>query len=200
MTSKLTRLTDDELTETLRQATSGYPLPASVEGNLRHAFAELQERRKADSKPVAWKWRLVDLATGDPGKWRVTLSPSLPGKGMGYRTESSPLYRHAQAAPVVPEIDRKAIADKVYGKCSRIPGATFYNAAEFAIDEMEACRAAMLQASNSPVIPDGYVMVPKEATDEMIAAAMNCDDVSLEYHSTQQLRERIASTLRKYSL
>ncbi|MGR5951167.1 hypothetical protein ACT9TU_22925 [Raoultella planticola] len=52
----------------------------------------------------------------------------------------------SQPAPVVPEIDRKAIADKVYGKCSRIPGATFYNAAEFAIDEMEACRAAMLQA------------------------------------------------------
>ena len=39
------------------------------------------------------------------------------------------------------------------------------------------CRAAMLQAGNSPVIPDGYVMVPKEPTDEMIAAAMNCDDV-----------------------
>ncbi|HID1016610.1 TPA: hypothetical protein ACX3MJ_000684 [Raoultella ornithinolytica] len=58
----------------------------------------------------------------------------------GWKTEA------AQPAPVVPEIDRKAIADKVYGKCSRIPGATFYNAAEFAIDEMEACRAAMLQA------------------------------------------------------
>ncbi|MFR0685886.1 MAG: hypothetical protein ACLSIS_20435 [Klebsiella michiganensis] len=28
-----------------------------------------------------------------------------------------------------------------------------------------------------PVIPDGYVMVPKEPTAEMIAAAMNCDDV-----------------------
>lgn len=61
-----------------------------------------------------------------------------------------------------------------------------------------ACRAAMLQASpvctcpsddgslrwpcpvhpgNYPVIPDGYVMVPKEPTDEMIAAAMNCEDV-----------------------
>ena len=40
-----------------------------------------------------------------------------------------------------------------------------------------ACRAAMLQFGNSPVIPDGYVMVPKEPTDEMIAAAMNCDDV-----------------------
>lgn len=30
---------------------------------------------------------------------------------------------------------------------------------------------------NSPVIPEGYVMVPKEPTEEMIAAAMNCDDV-----------------------
>lgn len=34
-----------------------------------------------------------------------------------------------------------------------------------------------IQAGNSPVIPDGYVMVPKEPTDEMIAAAMNCEDV-----------------------
>ncbi len=55
-----------------------------------------------------------------------------------------------------------------------------------------ACRSAMLQASpvctcpsgdgslrwpcpvhpgNSPAIPDGYVMVPKEPTDEMLAAA-----------------------------
>ncbi|EPT1236172.1 DUF551 domain-containing protein [Salmonella enterica] len=32
-------------------------------------------------------------------------------------------------------------------------------------------------AGNSPVIPDGYVLVPVEPTDEMIAAAMECDDV-----------------------
>lgn len=30
---------------------------------------------------------------------------------------------------------------------------------------------------NSPVIPDGYALVPVEPTDEMIAAAMNCEDV-----------------------
>lgn len=44
---------------------------------------------------------------------------------------------------------------------------------------ISACRAAMLQAEpvtkanklgNSPVIPDGYVMVPKEPTDEMQSA------------------------------
>ena len=32
-------------------------------------------------------------------------------------------------------------------------------------------------AGNSPVIPDGWVMVPKEPTEEMIAAAMNSNDV-----------------------
>ncbi|WP_341799973.1 hypothetical protein [Klebsiella michiganensis] len=29
-------------------------------------------------------------------------------------------------------------------------------------------RGAMLQAGNSPEIPDGYVMVPKEPTSEMV--------------------------------
>ncbi|EEP9802985.1 DUF551 domain-containing protein [Salmonella enterica] len=32
-------------------------------------------------------------------------------------------------------------------------------------------------STNSPVIPDGYALVPVEPTDEMIAAAMNCEDV-----------------------
>ncbi|END4902619.1 hypothetical protein ABL623_000158 [Salmonella enterica subsp. enterica serovar Newport] len=40
-----------------------------------------------------------------------------------------------------------------------------------------ACRAAMLQAGNYPVTPDGWVMVPKEMTDaigEAIAMHANC--------------------------
>ncbi|MDZ0982315.1 DUF551 domain-containing protein [Klebsiella quasipneumoniae] len=32
-------------------------------------------------------------------------------------------------------------------------------------------------AQPAPVVQDDYVMVPKEPTDEMIAAAMNCEDV-----------------------
>ncbi|EEC1995076.1 hypothetical protein GJ042_17935 [Salmonella enterica] len=35
----------------------------------------------------------------------------------------------------------------------------------------------MGQAGNSPAIPEGYALVPVEPTDEMIAAAMNCEDV-----------------------
>lgn len=41
----------------------------------------------------------------------------------------------------------------------------------------EGIRALHPNAGNSPVIPDGYVMVPKEPTEDMIAAAMNSDDV-----------------------
>ncbi|MDM8064610.1 hypothetical protein [Klebsiella pneumoniae] len=36
------------------------------------------------------------------------------------------------------------------------------------------CRDVMPQAGNSPAIPDGYVMVPKEPTAEMIWAAKYC--------------------------
>ena len=39
-------------------------------------------------------------------------------------------------SPVVPKIDRKAICNKVHWLCARSPGATFYNAAEYALDEV----------------------------------------------------------------
>ena len=92
-----------------------------------------------DSEPVAWvsQSNLDALSRGHDALVKSTDNVVQP----------VPLYRHAQPAPVVMEIDRQAIADKVYGKCCRMPGATFYNAAEFAIDEVEACRAAMLSAA-----------------------------------------------------
>lgn len=93
MTSKLTGLTDYELAETMRLATSGYPLSASTEANLRHTFAELQERRKAekDSEPVAWTWHYREQwhVTNDEGRARDLAWD-------GVKVES--LYRHAQPA------------------------------------------------------------------------------------------------------
>lgn len=90
------------------------------------------------------------------------------------------LYRHAQPS-LVP--DKMTYQDGVLfvlnNDMSSIERGTV------AMRAWNACRAAMLQGaenaesrcSNSPVIPGGCVMVPKEPTDEMIAAAMNCDDV-----------------------
>lgn len=99
------------------------------------------------------------------------------------------LYRHAQPAPVVPEEMTPQQASRSYG--GEVRG---YR------DGWNACRAAMLQdgdavrdlstpvdpqvaeyeqnvmqAGNSPVIPDGYVMVPKGSTEGMVIAGFESE-------------------------
>ena len=122
----------------------------------------------ADSEPVI----VVGDDGGDALSYRRLIQSFEPG---------TKLYRHAQPAPVVPdEIPVSRDIDAGY------------------LSGWNDCRAAMLQVGtltnegtslqdnhsvddtqkvNSPVIPDGYVMVPKEPTADMIAAAMNCEDV-----------------------
>ncbi|EPK0080943.1 hypothetical protein RFD10_002439 [Klebsiella aerogenes] len=114
---------------------------------------ELQERRKADSEPVGYFGRF------DPDDEDLIDQCSKNVKG------AFPLYRHAQPAPVVPEeMPCGGAADDYHDGYQ---------------DGWNACRAAMLQAEpvttanklgNSPVIPDGYAMVPKEATLDMLKA------------------------------
>lgn len=98
------------------------------------------------------------------------------------------LHIEEQPAPVVPEEIDSIISKAVNGVMS-----TYSDSAEecrFMVRNhiSQACRAAMLQnvtlanegdiqAGNSLEIPEGYVLVPREPTDEMIAAAMDCDDV-----------------------
>ncbi|HCF8344349.1 hypothetical protein [Klebsiella pneumoniae] len=70
----------------------------------------------------------------------------------------------AQPAPVVPPMQHWEELCRQYPDMSirdAIIRAAWWN----------HCRAAMLQAGNSPVIPAGYVIVPKEPTAEMIWAA-----------------------------
>ncbi|CVB02974.1 Uncharacterised protein [Serratia marcescens] len=47
-------------------------------------------------------------------------------------------------------------------------------------DDGDACRAAML----AQPVSGGYKLVPVEATEDMIAAAMNCDDVEFNADET----------------
>lgn len=49
-------------------------------------------------------------------------------------------------------------------------GKIFFEGVRFNNAVFEACRAAMIQAGNFPVTPDGWVMVPKEMTPEMMRA------------------------------
>lgn len=136
-----------------------------------------------DSEPVAWLaiyhgevydeaigiTRSVVEAQADHFGWESAL------------TEIIPLYLHAQQ----PVVDAD---DNFYSWFSRewqenYQHNQYTTSAKQMLGVMAESawkaghRSAMLHAGNSPVIPDGYVLVPKEPTAEMIAAAMDCDDV-----------------------
>lgn len=72
---------------------------------------------------------------------------------------------NGQPAPVVPEEMTPQQASRSYG--GEVRG---YR------DGWNACRAAMLQAGYSPVIPDGWKLVPIDATRSMIDAARRVEE------------------------
>ncbi|HHS9967635.1 TPA: hypothetical protein ACTW6G_002913 [Raoultella ornithinolytica] len=208
MTSKLTRLTDDELTETLRLATSGYPLPASVEGNLRHAFAELQERRKAamDSEPVAEVRAYYPLGI-DGGKQKfVQVTGELPEFGAKLfahptitQQETVVTFYRDGIEAAAKWIDKQREAyDSEHGWSDPDTGTfEFGNDAQrdysSTLEELaEGIRALHPNVGNSPVIPDGYVMVPKEPTEAMMLHKSGCqhhawDDPDCAMRQTRRL-------------
>ncbi|EAO1036797.1 hypothetical protein EXO85_20535 [Salmonella enterica] len=125
----------------------------------------------ANSEPVAWtsEEALAEVYCDETGMI-----------GPQHMVGNVPLYRHAQHAPVVPDEMPVHTGPREFGR----PQAY--------VDGWNACRAAMLQSKyrdlSQPVDPQiseyekimqraGWVMVPVEPTDEMIAAAMNCEDV-----------------------
>lgn len=55
--------------------------------------------------------------------------------------------------------------------CGCVTTEAFYHWMRVAYEAGTLTNEATIQAVNSPVIRDGYVMVPKEPTDEMLAAA-----------------------------
>lgn len=97
-------------------------------------------------------------------------------------TSAVPLY----TAPPAPVSD--SLLSELLGIAKRAAAEADECAhAEFSDDSMKHSaaiadwerRAAMLRGAdgNSPVIPDGYLLVPVEPTEEMIAAAMCSNDV-----------------------
>ncbi|EDW5780594.1 hypothetical protein CFJ47_004832 [Salmonella enterica] len=117
------------------------------------ALCELQERRKADSAEPA-------PIVPETLPCSVELKPSLIiGKGCKTETLLTALKRRADYYAELEALTPEQRAEHDAGIAEFIE--SFGNSEQL----------------NSPVTPDGYALVPVEPTDEMIEAAMNCEDV-----------------------
>lgn len=118
-------------------------------------------------------------------EWAEHCTSTLLGSHL--ESEIARLIGKEQPVPVVPEEMPKGLAGQIVSLLTHNIGDKF-----LAQKIWSACRAAMLQSQyrdlSQPVDPQiseyekiilraGWVMVPVEPTDEMIAAAMECDDV-----------------------
>lgn len=178
MTSKLTR---EQLHERARENVKALKMASrqhAFESAREEILADLQLAKLAlaamDSDPVAWLLTDPEFGHSVATRSGYTLN--------WYRSKGwdiTPLYRHAQPAPVVPDFKKLAreLVDNLVD-CGGLDEGVKEKYLEWA---EKTCRAAMLQAGtlanedtkqagNSPVIPDGYVMVPKVPTAEMQSA------------------------------
>ncbi|WP_432461261.1 hypothetical protein ACJX0H_16835 [Enterobacter hormaechei subsp. xiangfangensis] len=114
-----------------------------------------------EAGPVAWAHRLINKRNGVVHPWVYGSAETSPSEGDIFNIEVMPLYTAPPAPVSVPdamEMDDDFDSAFEHGK------AVGWN----------AYRAAMLQSFgnseqlNSPVIPDGWVLVPIEPTEDMI--------------------------------
>lgn len=143
------------------------------------ALCELQERRRLDGILYA-----VCEVCGVPCN-----NPNHPQMAVAHEYSAQPVpvvsfYRDGiEAAASWVDKQRQAF-DNEHGRYDSDTGAfEFGNDAQRDYSDTLAELADGIRGlhpnagDNSPVIPDGYALVPVEPTDEMIAAAMNCEDV-----------------------
>lgn len=147
--------------------------PNSVE----EAQNQLTERVLAcvpavDSEPVAY----IDK------QW--TLVYYVPPMSMGLKIGDK-LYRHAQPAP-----EKYNIGDATMRHIFTPTGMTNVSDMQAVFDRVEAVFVGMEQPA--PVVPDGYVMVPKEPTEAMMLHNSGCqhhawDDPDCAMRQTRRL-------------
>ncbi|MFI9666810.1 hypothetical protein [Klebsiella michiganensis] len=150
-----------------------------------------------DSDPVVYMWDSKRNDIDVPGFYFPEHLFFAESNVKQWGGEIIPLYRHAQQ-PVVPDESYQQLSElyhaqekRLFKIAQRIKGPAFDKYAHptsRAIDvlevaifgEDEACRAATLQAGNSQLIPEGYVMVPAKLTAENGAKSALLGEFNLE--------------------
>ena len=112
-----------------------------------------------DSEPVAWTWHYRKQLHVTSDKRRAEFVATDGDVAV------LPLYRHAQPAP-----EKYHIGDATMRHIFTPTGMTNVSDMQAVFDRVEAVLVGMDQPA--PVVSDGYVMVPKEPTAEMILSAM----------------------------
>ncbi|HGD3510696.1 hypothetical protein [Klebsiella aerogenes] len=166
------QLTKEWLQQTIAELESVRDeIPFGIDTNSELELAAFRLALAAmDSEPVAWTDEEELRDANESGSGYLFGIERDANKFADPRRQIM-LYRHAQPAPVV--LDERA-AFNAWNNEDNLPiaGVGAKNAAWLAWQAR-----AMLQAEpvttanklgNSPVIPDGYVMVPKEPTEKMV--------------------------------
>lgn len=170
---KNVRLTDEDLEDLISELEAAGFYRRQLIG-----LAELQERRKADSAELIYQYRIRNGYNGQVTEWQtirrdqVDFVLKAQPLNAEFRIISAP-----QPAPVVPEEKRDEDGNTI---------------SEFD-HGWNACRAAMLQAGNSPATgfdpasgpdhsvevryfaPPGYVLVPIKPTENMIISGFESE-------------------------
>ncbi|WP_394133707.1 hypothetical protein [Enterobacter hormaechei] len=125
---------------------------------MKLALASLEAEPGVNHQPVAWQYKEYVYVSGLGYLWREKLDCEFPGAECETLKDVVPLYK-APPAPV-------SVPDAIHSQGEKSASDDYYALG------WNACRAAMLQgaAGNSPVIPDGWVLVPEEPTHEMLEA------------------------------
>ena len=164
-------LSDSQLESMIKSAVnSSGPLPPDEKFSLLiSALRELQERRKADSEPVA---EVVSIY-GDPEAFgEREIRPLVGIQQMPYGTK---LYRHAQPVPVVPyDFDFDRFNDVVWLECVA-SNPHMHSPTTSIIARVALELNKRILAGNSPVIPDGYRLQPISEY-EATCATVNSDE------------------------
>lgn len=178
-----------------RHASEGRMEQCAVHTLILNALLELQERRKADSEPAGYH---VIKECGKVGcsvatleeaektrdfwnkRWAIRpyfyTPPALVATGATYSGFED--FWSACKHPFAQDDELKDVSWVIWNACRDAMLQSKYRDLSQPVDpQISEYEKIMLQSGNSPVIPDGYALVPVEPTDEMIAAAMNCEDV-----------------------
>lgn len=158
-------LTTDELRQIVDSHEKGYGMSVPINyGYL--AARELLANREA--QPVAYlKKSIIDSERFDSADPEIILHPNTPE---GWHSEYQAVFT-APPAPAVPTFEEwlSTQENKPLGWVR-----------DSMKESYDACRAAML----AQPVSQGYKLVPIEPTEDMIAAAMNCDDVEFNSDET----------------